>query len=305
LLWLFTANLRAEYVVVLNQGGLSSVSAKRGEVVELDLSLLTSAADRHNSAVLRLQFSAPGLIYKGYEWQTPYRNGDDHDDSKPLRSGLPVLLEAASASEPDGGIEVELSNVVPLGGLETRFASGTFVKLTLEIPADYNGPETVKIGVEPDVFADGFRAVRTTAGPVFNLKIAPSPSPNPNPNPNPVPQPTNDDDGDGLSNLVEYALGLDPSVSGRPIMTRTTPGLPAFAVRTVSGEPQLEFEFWKFPAKGDIRYRVQTSTNLRDWVDEEDHLVTTAPGDAEIRRVTLALSGAGRFVRLRIERVPE
>lgn len=162
---------RADYILSPLSMGESSRTATPGESFSLDMVLSASAGEEHNSAIFRVTFSAPGLWYEGYEWHSSY--GMVFDDSVPAAALLPLELESGTLmgpGYPDGVVDIELSNVAPIG----FFGEGALVSLNLRVPLDYAGPETITIQVEPDTFANGFDELVVIPGESFVLTI-PSP----------------------------------------------------------------------------------------------------------------------------------
>jgi hypothetical protein len=158
---------RAAYVLTPFSGGFNTITVAPGGSFSLDLVLTSEAADEHNSAIFRVVFSEPGLIYSGFTWQSPYTLA--YDDSKP-NTGFDILLDAATLSGPaypDGVVDIELSNVVEPG----TFTTGTLVRLDLAVPADYSGAPTVYISAAPDTIANGFDIIDTAAGGDFTLNV--------------------------------------------------------------------------------------------------------------------------------------
>ena len=63
---------------------------------------------------------------------------------------------------------------------------------------------------------------------------------------------------DGISNLMKYALNLDPWVKGLS-------GLPVKSMTPISGSNYLTLAYTKVIAATDLNYTVQTSTDLKTW----------------------------------------
>src|SRR5690606_14438703 len=106
-----------------------------------------------------------------------------------------------------------------------------------------------------------------------------------------------DPDGDGLANLLEYAFATDP------LAANTGDSAPNLTT-TPSGD--LVFEFRRAKATDDLRFTVQTSTDLAAWTDSdrEPELVSSHPSH-DILRVTVPRSDAPRlFVRLEVATQP-
>ncbi|MDQ3119565.1 MAG: Ig domain-containing protein, partial [Verrucomicrobiota bacterium] len=83
-----------------------------------------------------------------------------------------------------------------------------------------------------------------------------------------------DFDGDGVSNGLEYALRLDPTVS-------STAGLPVVTVKDYGGTKYLSMTFTRFSVATDLSYVVQGSSDLAIWTDlatSSGGEVTSGPG---------------------------
>lgn len=161
----------AAYTVAITSGESSRRTVALGESFELDIRIGSDGFDLHDSAILRVVFSAPGLVYQSYAWFPPYHNGTGEDDSKPLLTKLPLRLDAGSlvgVGYPSDLVDLELSNVT--GGRD-KFASGTLVRLRLVVPQDYGGPDIVRVQVEPDTIANGFSVVEAFPDREFHLLI--------------------------------------------------------------------------------------------------------------------------------------
>jgi hypothetical protein len=95
-----------------------------------------------------------------------------------------------------------------------------------------------------------------------------------------------DSDNDGIANLVEYALGLDPTASsGQPGMF--SDGMVIFS----KGETAN--------ANGDVTYQIEESADLAGWIP-----VTPTVNDRSTISYALPPGQAGKFVRLKITRIP-
>jgi len=88
--------------------------------------------------------------------------------------------------------------------------------------------------------------------------------------------PNGDDDGDGLSNFLEYALGVDSPV----FETRADPGNPG----------RLLFTFPRNLAAGDTLVEVQSSSDLRNWTTARSMRIGSASQGNGITNETWAVS---------------
>ena len=159
----------ADYTLTATSAGASSTMAAPGSDVKIEIRLTSDASDVCNSAIYRVEFSAPGLQYMGYLWTLPFESGL-FDDSFPQSLDLPAVLDDTSldgVGYPVGIVDIELSNVTTAG----VFATGMLTSLEFHVPADWSGAESIEITLVPDTFANGFATIPATAGPAFTLFI--------------------------------------------------------------------------------------------------------------------------------------
>lgn len=99
----------------------------------------------------------------------------------------------------------------------------------------------------------------------------------------------NDDpDGDGISNLLEYALDLDP-------MSASASGLP----EATAGADRLYYTYVR--ARAELTYEVETSTNLTSGWTTVGVDQGTPDGDG-VTTASVAMDGTARFFRLKVTR---
>lgn len=118
--------------------------------------------------------------------------------------------------------------------------------------------------------------------------------------------PTGDLDGDGISNLMEYALNLNPLVNQQVVMTAGTglEGLPLVRVENVSGSDRLTVEFVRRTSGVALTYTPLFSNDLQTWLATGTQTVTSI--DANWDRVKVVDSqtvtaSSKRFARLKVE----
>lgn len=114
-----------------------------------------------------------------------------------------------------------------------------------------------------------------------------------------------DPDGDGISNLLEYAFGLDPLDPSRE-------GLPKMAIENIDGAAYLTITYRRPTEASDILYQVTASPDLDAWseIDQEGLTLRIDPGEDGIDRVTVRdeapVNGAGRrFLRIEVTRLDD
>jgi hypothetical protein len=110
---------------------------------------------------------------------------------------------------------------------------------------------------------------------------------------NPVEFGTRDSDGDGLSDLVEYALGLSPDF---PSVTSAM--TPLFL--TENGRGRLAIRVSRALAPMDARVRAEVSSDLSSW--QPASVTSDTPWLFEARDPYFVDESPGRFIRLKVER---
>ena len=107
--------------------------------------------------------------------------------------------------------------------------------------------------------------------------------------------------GDGISNLMKYALHLNPLMNG-------VSGLPVESIVNISGNNYLTLAYTKVIVATDLTYTVQISTDLQTWNSGPGYTTTTSTinnGDGVTQTVTVQslvpLNGTSKqFIRLQV-----
>lgn len=170
------ATVQADYTLNVLTDGVPRARVTPGETFELGVFLSTAAEDTHDAAVFQLSFSSEGLLLNSYTWAAPYQTGTLEDASTPSPSLLPVLITPqllSGGSYPFNVTDIEFSNITPQAG--QFFNDGRLVTLSISVPANYSGPDSVTITPVPVEFVKGFGLVTTVPGQSFVLTI-PEPS---------------------------------------------------------------------------------------------------------------------------------
>ena len=123
--------------------------------------------------------------------------------------------------------------------------------------------------------------------------------------------PEADFDGDGISNLLEYALNLDPAVNERVFMQPTTGlrGLPAVYLENTAGSERLTIEFVRRTSGSGsgLTYIAEFSSDLQTWEAAGTESVSPINPRWERVKVVDSLTTGDtprRFARLRVVLAP-
>ena len=196
-----------------------------------------------------------------------------------------------SGTAPDDGVpntvlSLQWTKISGPGGAVFGSETAAATTLTLDAPGTYVLRLTADDGA-----ARTFGEVTVTAtstGPSFSTWLAGYPSLI-----GPDALATANPDGDALNNLLEYALGGDPtSAASAP--------LPVVGTENIAGTDYLMLSYDKDTSKTDITYQVQTTTDpAATWTPVSDVLTGTA-GSIEHRKASVPISGAKTFLQLKI-----
>ncbi len=108
--------------------------------------------------------------------------------------------------------------------------------------------------------------------------------------------PAADPDHDGISNLLEYALALEPK-------TTSQTGLPASGTLTISGKTHATLSFTRPHALTDITYLVEVSTDLQTWNSGPGYAIRTDDASTDLatfREVAAIEDTPIHFLRLHV-----
>lgn len=144
--------------------------------------------------------------------------------------------------------------------------------------------DTARISGEPSLPESGFADWRRTHFPddAENDEIS-GPAANPS--------------GDGVSNLIKYALGLDPNIASRQ-------GLPVSGTQEIEGADYLILTFQRPVDRDDVERTVLATGDLFSWETEAIQVETFDNGDGSVTEIwrdveSIEESGA-RFLRLEV-----
>ena len=106
---------------------------------------------------------------------------------------------------------------------------------------------------------------------------------------------TDDSDGDGISNLLEFVLGGNPTAASTSI-------LPTSTYTTTGGTPSLVFSFYSASNLGSVTVNVQYSNDLATWTTAVDGAngvtVTTTAYNAVTNYTTVTIANTSSNTRL-------
>ena len=106
--------------------------------------------------------------------------------------------------------------------------------------------------------------------------------------------PSDDASGDGISNLLNFALDLDPTASNRG-------ALPVAETMEVNGETRVMLAISKNPDAAGATLVVEVSEDLVDWNSDDVVVIEETADTLVVRDNLLNTEGEKRFIRLRVE----
>ena len=107
--------------------------------------------------------------------------------------------------------------------------------------------------------------------------------------------------GDGITNLMKFALGLNPNTNG-------TAGLPTVSMTEVGGSQFLTLTYTKSVAADDVTYTVEVSSDLQTWFAGSAYTATVSTSNdagaatqtVVVRDLTPTGDAARRLIRLAV-----
>jgi hypothetical protein len=201
----------------------------------------------------------------------------------------PLTVQLALSGTATNGIDyVPLTTAVTIPAL----ASTAPISLTAQADSLAEGLETATLTISPDPAYSVALASSSTvtiedqpidAWRYFHFGGNP-----------PLSADLDDADGDGLNNLLEYALGTNP--------TQLSPtDHPTLSTEVVLGTTYVTLTYQKNLANTDITYQPESSATLSAWLDLSDTLVSTV-GNIQTRKARIPTNGLQQFLRLKITR---
>lgn len=116
--------------------------------------------------------------------------------------------------------------------------------------------------------------------------------------------PQADPDHDGVSNLFEFALGMDPAKSDAASWTNGQAGLPVQSWLTAGGADYLSLQVRRPIGRNGVTYLVKVSSDLVNWADAVQAGTPTPKGDGSetviFRDTTPRNQAPKRFIRLKV-----
>jgi hypothetical protein len=169
------------------------------------------------------------------------------------------------------------SNDLANGDLTTGSINNVTSTINLTIPS-YS--MSVIVFQKPQSFAS-WQALKFTSSELANSAIS---------------GPNADPDHDGVSNLMEYALGLEPK-------SFSASGLPVLGQQQVGGKNYLTLTFPKPRVIGDVQYTVLVSDDLATWHSGASYAVRVDDGSTDtavFRDMTAIGDTARHFMKLQV-----
>lgn len=202
-------------------------------------------------------------------------------------SGFPAVSFTLTSGAMPPGLTLSASGV--LSGTPTSPGTGSFSNITVTASNGVPPDATQTFGLNTVTLSTNYIASFGLTGGNAALNF--------------------DFDGDGLANLLEYALGFNPTKPGPT-------GMPIAQIKLYAGVPYVYLTFARSSVATDLTYIVEASADLQSWTNiasSSGGAVTSGPGfvnetgaaptfNVEVRDVVPVdpLTGPQRLLRLRV-----
>lgn len=213
------------------------------------------------------------------------------------------LVIGGSFTLVDGVERNRIARLLPGGGVDLEFDPGTGASSTVEALLDFAGEDRILVGGAfssyneevtgrlTRIIGGGYEAAGPGGYPTWIASFYPGAGGNAG-----IVGEGADPDSDGIPNLLEYALGGDPTVADsdqRPVMSTIASG----------GETYLRISFTRRREAWDVIYFIEGTDDLVTWEDiwsSADHPYSS-PGEEYTEQVTDTVPMSGRrFIRLAV-----
>ncbi|HNO80224.1 MAG TPA: hypothetical protein PKN33_19425 [Phycisphaerae bacterium] len=158
-------------------GMTSSIEVAPGDRFSGFVNLSAATATQSDSAIIRLVFDNPGLIYNSnwFAWSSPYTTGGIDDFSVPDSTGSGVIdVNTFTDGLAPTDIDIRFENLTDNFG--DFFETGTLISFELTVPASTLPGSSYTISPVPDTFTDGASFVDAVAGDSLTVNVIPEPA---------------------------------------------------------------------------------------------------------------------------------
>ncbi|MEM7621784.1 MAG: hypothetical protein AAF235_01110 [Planctomycetota bacterium] len=163
-------------------GGEETITVMPGETFSFQVTLTTPNAEQFDTAVFRLSFTEPGLVYGAdwYDWQAPFADGGTFDFTEPPPSaGSVITVDTFTDAVDPLAIDVRFENLLEtFGDLAGggHLATATFT-VPLDFPVPAGGETTLFVRALPELFFNGVETevLDVEEGAFLRLVVVPAP----------------------------------------------------------------------------------------------------------------------------------